>query len=106
MNGNYVGSGYSGNGLGLNNPDKENVANVGPIPRGTWSIGSAFTHPSKGPIVMRLTPAGANAFGRSGFLIHGDNPRLDNSASEGCIVLSRSLRERVRDSGDTTLIVE
>src|SRR5437870_7779771 len=73
INGAVVGTGYSGHGTGLNNPEKEKEPNVGPIPVGEWTISEAFKHNSKGPLVMRLTPVGHIAHGRTEFLIHGDN---------------------------------
>jgi hypothetical protein len=44
-------------------------------------------------------------FGRSGFLMHGDNIRLPGTASEGCIILPRDLREAIWNSADHTLEV-
>ncbi len=105
-NGQLWGSGYSGNGAGLNNPDMSNVPDVGPIPAGNWSISEPFTDPEKGPIVMALTAAaGTETFGRSGFLVHGDNAAMNHSASEGCIVLGHDLRQRIALSGDDALVV-
>lgn len=100
-----VGKGYSGNGEGLNHPDKESVRDVGPIPAGNWSVSDSFTHKTKGPVVMRLTPDGHSAQGRDGFLIHGDNSKMDQSASNGCIVLTKSLRQKIADSGIKKLVV-
>jgi hypothetical protein len=80
------------------------VRNTGPIPKGSYSIGNAFRHPKKGPVVMRLTPSGTqNMFGRSGFLIHGNNVR--NDASQGCIILSRPIRSQISASSDRDLTV-
>lgn len=104
-NGTVVATGYSGHGEGVNNPDKEKVKNVGPIPAGTWTIGAAFKHDSKGPTVMRLMPTGHDAHGRSGFLIHGDNSKNDRSASEGCVILGKTVREEIAKSGVTKLRV-
>src|SRR5271165_1436347 len=106
LNGTNVGIGYSGNGGGLNNPQLQNDPDVGPIPEGTYAIGPAFTDPEKGPIVMALEPDAANEmFGRSGFLIHGDNPAMNHSASKGCIILSRAIREQIAASDERVLIV-
>lgn len=104
-NGVVVAEGYSGHGAGRNNPDMENVANVGPIPRGRYTIGGAHQDANKGPVVIRLTPFGHNARGRSGFLIHGDNAQGNFSASEGCIILNRAARELISNSGDSMLDV-
>lgn len=54
--GTLAGVGYSGRGRGKNNPSRQNEAMIGPIPRGTWTIGAPFTHPHAGPYAMRLTP--------------------------------------------------
>ena len=69
----------------------------GPIPRGKWEIGAFFDDPGgKGQVVAHLTPCdGTETFGRSGFLIHGDNSALNHSASEGCIVAPRVIREQI-----------
>lgn len=47
-NGSYVEGGYSGQGSGENNPGMQNMANVGPIPRGEYRIGAPFTHQHAG----------------------------------------------------------
>src|SRR5450432_1024973 len=101
-----IGKGYSGNGDGLNNPAMQGVSAMGPLPRGTYTIGPPFVDPGKGPVVMRLTPNPvAEQFGRSGFLIHGDNAAMNHTASHGCIILARPLREQVAASGDRDLTV-
>jgi len=106
-NGALIGTGYSGRGDGLNNPQLSNVPDVGPIPAGTWTIGPFVDDPEKGPIVTHLVPCmGTETFGRSGFMIHGDNPEMNHSASEGCIILGRDFRIAIRDSGDTALEVQ
>lgn len=106
-NGGLVGTGYSGHEAGLNNPILSNIHNVGPIPQGYWTIGEFFDDPGgKGPIVAHVTPQeGTDVFGRAGFMIHGDNSEADHSASHGCIILARPLREQIRDSADTELFV-
>ena len=104
--GKLFGTGYSGFGTGLNDPGSEAVPDVGPIPRGKWKIVRwDETHADKGPIVGVLEPVGHDAHGRSGFLIHGDNQDMDHTASHGCIILSRVLREDMRRSGDEDLEV-
>jgi hypothetical protein len=87
-------SGYSGNGEGLNNSSKESVPFVGPIPKGEYTVTSSTT--SKGPTTLVLTPAKSNnMYGRSGFLIHGDNSKRDNSASQGCIIVGPDARNKI-----------
>ncbi len=104
QNGVDVGKGYSGTGVGRNNPSMQGVQNVGPIPQGVYKIGAPQDTPKHGPYVMRLTPeVGTITFHRAGFLIHGDNRRHD--ASHGCIILDRTLRHRIWLSGDHTIQV-
>jgi hypothetical protein len=105
LNGKLVVTGYSGHDKGLNNADAEAEKNVGPIPRGEWSIGEAFKHETKGPVVMKLAPIEHDARGRSGFLIHGDNARMDKSSSEGCVILDRAARDKIAESGIKKLLV-
>jgi Protein of unknown function (DUF2778) len=102
-NGTRIGTGYSGAGAGKNNGAMEGTPNVGPIPRGSYTIGAPYNTDTHGPHVMRLTPVGHNALGRSGFLIHGDN--RTHTASQGCIILSRTIRDQISNSGDTALTV-
>ena len=99
------GVGYSGRGAGRNNPSLENIQNIGPIPRGRYRIGPQYTHQSKGPVTMTLTPVGHAARGRTHFLIHGDSINHPGDASEGCIVLSRPVRQVIAASGDTEIEV-
>lgn len=104
--GKVEGTGYSGKGEGVDNPDKEDVPNVGPIPRGEWSIGDPYDDKKKGPVVLPLKPVGHDAHKRTGFLIHGDNKEMNKTASNGCIILSKVLRERIAKSGVKKLVVE
>lgn len=101
----FIGTGYSGLGAGLNNPDMENVEDIGPTPRGNYTIGEFFDDPGgKGPIVAHLIPAAeTNTFHRSGFMIHGDNAAANHTASHGCIILAHILRQQISDSTDTAL---
>jgi hypothetical protein len=106
LNDAYVATGYSGRGEGLNNPSEESVQGQGPIPHGKYKIGPAITHPTAGPIAMRLTACeGTDTCGRDGFLIHGDNQSLNHTASHGCIILPKAIRQMVADSDDKDLIV-
>lgn len=72
---------------GKNNPELQNLHNVGPLPRGTYTISPLHVVPHLGPCCA-LTPDPANVmFGRSGFFIHLDNPAHVGASSDGCIVL-------------------
>jgi RHS repeat-associated protein len=103
-------NGYAGHGEGVNNPDMQDVPNVGPLPRGEYRIGTMRDNrTSSGHTLrnsMRLSPASTNEMhGRSGFLIHGDNNRADRSASRGCPVLPAEARDEIAASGDNCLRV-
>jgi hypothetical protein len=101
-----VGGGYSGRGTGLNNPAWESVPFEGPIPQGLWLIGGQYnSFTGLGPGVMNLTPILATTYGRNLFRIHGDNPCLCRTASEGCIVLPSNTRNQIAGSGDNILRV-
>jgi hypothetical protein len=94
-----LGTCYSGHGAGVNNPADQTIQMVGPIPVGTYTIGSPFTHPTCGPEAMRLTAnAGTETFGRGGFLMHGDNSEMNHTASEGCIIAARTIRDQVKEA--------
>jgi hypothetical protein len=101
-----AGDGYSGFGEGKNNPEMQNVHDVGPIPEGTYEIGPPHDTDTHGPHVMSLTPVnGTDTFGRDGFLIHGDSAAHPGAASHGCIIMSRLVRDAIGGSGDTQLEV-
>jgi len=99
--------GYAGNGAWRNNPGGESRKDLGPLPRGTYAIASHFTqHPTAGRDVLRLTPdPGNQMYGRTGFLIHGDNIHTPGMASDGCIVLPLVVRRKILASGDRILKV-
>lgn len=97
LDGQWMARGYSGRGEGRNNPAREAVRGVGPIPAGRWRIGPPRSSVRTGPHVMDLSPVGHDAHGRSAFQIHGDNAAGD--ASSGCIVLPRTWREMISASG-------
>ena len=86
--------GYSGARGAQNRPEFEGRKSVGPIPRGVWLLDAPVdSHPRLGPVVIPLEARDPEtAKGRSGFFIHGDNSSGDNSASRGCIILSRQTR--------------
>ncbi len=103
QDGHQIAIGYSGTAQGRNNPDAELMRNIGPIPRGRYTIGPAHDTATHGPHAMNLTPRKHSAHGRDGFMIHGDNSRHD--ASTGCIVLPRDIRNQISNSGDDQLEV-
>lgn len=92
----FIARGYSGAVGHVNHPDSEGMVALGPIPRGVWRIGAAYTHKRLGRVAIPLEAADPQtALGRSGFFIHGDNSRGDNSASSGCIVLDYATRQLI-----------
>ena len=108
----FLAVGYAGAGEGKNNPAMQHVRNVGPIPRGLYTItgpeciGTAFPCPDckgatahkHGPYVLRLHPHPANQmFNRAGFLWHGDNGK--GTASEGCPCTSGQSRRQAWSEG-------
>lgn len=99
--GSLLGTGYSGHGPGRNVPEQQNVHSVGPIPAGLWTVfGPPYDTETHGPYVMRLLPDPAtDTFGRSGFLMHGDAIAAPGTASLGCIVMERPIRQAVWESG-------
>jgi hypothetical protein len=100
------GRGYSGFGAGKNNPALEREQGVGPLPRGRYKIGIPYNHKDLGPVVMNLDPLpGTETFGRSLFRVHGDSIANPGSASHGCIVLNRIVRNEIAESGDHELEV-
>lgn len=101
--GKCAGVGYSGHPPHVNDPDAERIANFGPLPRGSYTILFPRDTNSHGPFVLPLSPyAGNDMFGRSEFLIHGDEVAHpgEREASRGCIILPRELREAIWNSGD------
>ena len=105
--GSVVATGYSGSRDegGKNNPDKQDVPFVGPIPRGMWVMGNAYDSLKLGPLAMPLYPHGHDALDRTDFRVHGDSAKNMGGASEGCVVLARAARELMIDSLDRILMV-
>ena len=104
QDGAFVGTGYSGTGDGRNNPDMQNVPDVGPLPQGNYTIGAEYDDAHLGPCVMALSPdLLTDTFGRSLFRIHGDNAR--NDASHGCVILGPAIRHAIADGDDRKLTV-
>lgn len=84
----------------------QDVPDVGPIPQGTYDIGSQYYNGHTGPGTMNLDPTeGTNTFGRDAFRIHGDNSRGNHSASHGCVVMPPNTRNQINNSGDNVFEV-
>lgn len=99
--------GYSGVfGVAQNNTAYCMTPDVGPIPAGLYSMGTAYSDPVRGPEVIPLQPHPDNQmYGRSGFLIHGDNIHAPGHASTGCIILGPAARDALAKSANKTLWV-
>ncbi|MGA2085123.1 MAG: RHS repeat-associated core domain-containing protein [Terracidiphilus sp.] len=113
----HAGTGYSGQGTGLNNPLADDVGdkgkpNWGPTPAGDYQISPPSTEGHLGPVHMRLTPDDPNnVYGRGPFLIHapekGERIGIDPPvSSEGCQVLDGKARLAVAGSHITDEVVE
>lgn len=105
--GNFIAKGYAGRGRGLNNPALQGLRALGPLPRGKWRMVEMRNSPNTGPVTIVLHAIDAtpnndthDETGRGAFRIHGDNVKGDRSASHGCIILPRWLRERMWASKD------
>lgn len=108
---NFKAKGYSGgncgkNPEGVNNHEMQNCHGIGPLPVGIYRMTQLIlNHPHLGPFVIVLEPDPANEmFGRGDFRIHGDTNPAGN-ASEGCIIMPRSVREDMWHSDDHVLEV-
>jgi len=97
--GELVGQGYSGVLTNKNNPDRQQVKGMGPLPRGMYAITSHGT--SKGPMTIILEQRSGDTFGRNLFRIHGERrDKPPGFASEGCIVIDANVRRRILRSND------
>jgi hypothetical protein len=107
-NGIIMGRGYAGHGIGLNNPDCQSIAFVGPLPAGLYAICQPQSDGEVGQFALPLLPDPNNKmFGRGDFYIHGDeiaNPG-QHKASDGCVVLDHATRVTIWGSGDRVLWV-
>lgn len=97
--GKFQATGYSGAGIGINNPALQDKVKVGPIPRGMWRFTAPFKSSQIGPYALALFEESSDFTQRSLFRIHGDNAKGDKSASWGCIILPRNVREIMWNSG-------
>ena len=100
--GNKVWTGYAGgnegkNPEGVNNPLMVSVAKVGPLCPGFYTMESPLPTSHLGPFAIPLTPDATNVmFGRRGFYCHGDRTQPPpRSASEGCIIAARAVRDQM-----------
>lgn len=104
--GEYVATGYAGTPEHKNNPDSQELVAKGPAPRGVYMLDAPHTSAKTGPYVMNMVPSKENQmFGRYAFQIHGDSIKKPGTASNGCLVFARNIREKIWNSGDHTIEV-
>lgn len=109
--GQLVSRGYSGNGRGKNNPSMQAAQGVGPIPAGKWKITELYDSANVGKYALKLFAVDDklddthSPTGRGAFRIHGDSIKNPGTASHGCIILPRPIREMIWKSGDRDLEV-
>ena len=99
--GEVAGTGYSGQPPHVNIDLDQSLRNLGPIPEGLWQAVELVPESKLGPFAIRLEPyPETQTFGRSGFYMHGDSISHEGFASDGCIILSRNVRESFWASAD------
>lgn len=102
----YAGGNCGKNPEGKNNPAMQDCKAIGPLPMGSYTFCTPLLQSHLGPYAIPLIPAPGNEmFGRSGFYMHGDSIENPGSASEGCIIMPRAVREACWESNDHTLTV-
>lgn len=112
----YAGRDFDDSGMfvdGKNNPAKENVKGIGPLPAGIYTPIKLFpNHPVVGKYAIQLQPDKATeakiiAYGRSpgSFFVHGDSAVHPGQASHGCIVLSPDVRKMIWTVRDDITVV-
>lgn len=98
-----MGTGYSGQPECKNDPAACSIKNKGPIPPGLYTIEAPRDSEGHGPYVLPLTPDPSNEMhGRDAFLIHGDSVKHPGTASQGCIILGRAVREAVWETASAS----
>lgn len=110
--GTFAASGYAGgncgkNPEGVNNPDMQNVHDIGPLPEGVYTFGKPIeVHPKLGKFCIPLISDKNNQmFGRSAFYMHGDKASVIRAASEGCIIMLNAIRRACAASPDQQIRV-
>jgi len=101
-----LGVGYSGASQYRNDATAQSLKALGPIPAGSYIVCQPVDSPVHGPFAMPLNPDPGNLmWNRDGFMLHGDSVRAPGTASEGCVIMSRDVREAVWASLDHVLEV-
>jgi hypothetical protein len=105
---NLIGVGYAGRDFfpvgvfvgGKNNPEKENLKDIGPLPAGIYTATALHEDdPIVGKYAIKLEPDPATrakiiSYGRQPdtFFMHGDSFTHPGQASDGCIVQAHDVR--------------
>ena len=99
--------GYSGAPGFVNDATAVRLSNRGPLPPGVYDVlpGEERHRRLGNPSFVLRPQPGADLFGRGGFLVHADNRRENQSASEGCIVADQSARRWMQSRNVTELTV-
>jgi hypothetical protein len=101
-----AGSGYSGQPPHVNDTAAVDLKNEGPLPPGWYTMGQPVEGTHLGPLSLPLEPDAENEMhGRGGFYCHGDSIDHPGYASDGCIILPRSVRDVLAASSDRRLRV-
>ena len=114
-----AGNSWSGNDVvdpkikGKNNPQQQDVPNVGPLPRGAYTVGvwSGTGHPpgyppNLGPDIASLTQVSGETYGRRNFFIQGDaQGPTHGQESRGNIVMPRDARMALKTIAPNTITV-
>jgi hypothetical protein len=102
----YAGGNCGNNPEGVDNPDMQDVKSIGPLPRGYYTFGVPVEGSHLGPFAIPLIPDSENEMhDRGGFFLHGDKIGAYQSASEGCIIMPRDIRNKCSASADHRLQV-
>ena len=102
-----IAKGYAGAPGFINAHPAQELHNQGPLPCGTYTMGSPCNHPILGTDAIPLTPHPENRmFGRTGFYIHADWMAHCGQGSTGCICLPAATRQLLMTSTDKALSVQ
>jgi RHS repeat-associated protein len=104
---------YSGYGKGLNNPEMQNAEYIGPLPKGTYTIGEEkeFRTRSGYALGPELIPFDGDIMDTNrdplSFYMHGRSKRdvvkNDQTSSEGCPIVAKDCRDRI-PFGETLVV--
>ena len=102
----YAGGNEGKNPEGVNNHSMQDQKGIGPLPTGFYIFGEVVAQSQLGPFAIPLIPDPSNKMdGRGSFYVHGDTAAMNLSASEGCMIFPRQVREEIVASGDKQLAV-